>query len=68
MLDGLAHDARYALRSLGKSDETMARAFWPGESAVGKRLKIGGPQSYFILDDSVSACRQRAAGRLPCIR
>src|SRR5262249_55629364 len=26
-------------------DETMARAFWPGESAVGKRLKIGGPQS-----------------------
>ena len=26
-------------------DETMARAFWPSESAVGKRLKIGGPQS-----------------------
>jgi predicted permease len=26
-------------------DETMARAFWPGENALGKRLKIGGPQS-----------------------
>jgi putative ABC transport system permease protein len=26
-------------------DETMARTFWPGDSAVGRRLKIGGPQS-----------------------
>ncbi|HEV3139677.1 MAG TPA: FtsX-like permease family protein, partial [Vicinamibacterales bacterium] len=26
-------------------DESLARAFWPGENPVGKRLKIGGPQS-----------------------
>ena len=26
-------------------DETFARTYWPGEDAVGKRVKIGGPQS-----------------------
>jgi putative ABC transport system permease protein len=26
-------------------NETMARAFWPGESAVGKRFKVGSPDS-----------------------
>jgi putative ABC transport system permease protein len=26
-------------------NETMARAYWPGESAVGRRFKIGGPNS-----------------------
>jgi putative ABC transport system permease protein len=26
-------------------DETMAGAYWPGESPLGKRIKLGGPQS-----------------------
>jgi predicted permease len=30
---------------VGVIDETMASAYWPGESALGKRIKLGGAQS-----------------------
>jgi putative ABC transport system permease protein len=30
---------------VGVIDETMAGTYWPGESAIGKRIKLGGQQS-----------------------
>jgi predicted permease len=38
-----ADDARAAPVAI--VDETLARSYWPGESAIGKRIKTGGRQS-----------------------
>ncbi|HKF46705.1 MAG TPA: ABC transporter permease [Terracidiphilus sp.] len=47
LLSGRVFEARDAAGAPGVAviDETMARTFWPGENAVGKRLHFGGPGS-----------------------
>ena len=45
-------------------NETMARQYWPGESAVGKRLKVGTPESpnpWMTVVGVVADVRQMAA-------
>jgi len=45
-------------------NETMARSFWPGESALGKRFKVGAPESpepWLTVVAVVSDVRQMGA-------
>ena len=45
-------------------NETMARAYWPGENAIGKRFKIGlpsGPNPWLTIVGVVADVRQMAA-------
>jgi putative ABC transport system permease protein len=45
--EGRAFDARddEGAPSVAAVNEAMARAYWPGESALGKRFKVGAPDS-----------------------
>jgi len=64
--EGRAFDARddEGASAVAAVNEAMARAFWPGESAVGKRFKVGSPDSpepWMTIVAVVSDVRQMGA-------
>jgi putative ABC transport system permease protein len=46
-------------------NETMARKFWPGENAIGRRLTMGSNQSWITVVGVVADVRHRGLDSLP---
>jgi putative ABC transport system permease protein len=64
--EGRAFDARddEGAPSVAAVNEAMARSYWPGESAIGKRFKVGSPDSpqpWMTIVAVVSDVRQMGA-------
>jgi predicted permease len=65
LLRGRAFTEQDGNRSVAVINETLAQQFWPGQDALGKRLRAGGRKDYYEVIGVARTAKYRTLGEEP---